>query len=493
MGLLEQLAAELQTYRGGPAHKNGRRPSLKHDLDAGFTVSDNYMHGSTGIFGQPGIERDVFATRIHPQGLLSLLPSFGTVYENPIVAYLLGFTDDESGDEKSGVCDTPLGPGEMKSCLQGALFGRLERKTDVIEINKVGRTTNRGEFRDLRIVNDPLLDPGFSVPGVPREAAGVLNREVLAKFLALGIAHERLMGPLVYSGSPANNSAGGGYMEFHGLETLVGTGKIDVITNDTCPALDSFVHDMDYARVDTSANAYVEILTVAMRRLQHMARRMRMDPVDWRIVMREDLFLELVDIWPCAYATYRCTVDNVADSNIARVMVDGNEQRRMADAMRNGMYLLIDGRQIPVVVDDYIPEDTTTNNANVTEGCFASDIYILPMTVGGGLVSTYLEYYDYTAPNSVMQAVMDGRLGTFFWTDGGRFLWTFRQTGWCVEWWAKIEPRLRLLTPHLAARLQNVMYCPHTHLKEDTPSSDYFFDGGVTERSNAPYDSDDFP
>lgn len=466
---------------------------FKHDLGTPITVSTNLMHGPSGVFGHPGIERDVFATRVKPRGLLSILPARGTMVENPVVAYLTGFTDDDAGSEKSAVCDTPISAGEIKSCLQGAMFGRYERKTDVLELNAVGRQTNRGEFFDLRLVNDPILDQGLSVPGnVPRDAGAVLAREVLARWLTLGVSFERLLGPQVYTGSPVNNTVGGGYEEFHGLETLVGTGKIDVITSTACAALDSYIDNWNYARLDVNGALMVEKLTFMWRYINDIASRTGLDPAQFVLVMRRNLFHELSDIWPCAYGTYRCVTGNVDDVGIARVLVDGMAQRQMADDLRNGQYLLIDGVKVPVVVDDFIPEDTNTNNANVTSGCFSSDIYLLPLSVRGGILSLFWEYVDYQSAAGAMQAVVDGRLSEY-WTDGGRFLWTLRRTGWCVEWWAKTEPRLRLLTPHLAGRIRNVMYCPIRHYREDEPSSSYFADGGVTTRTNTEYDVNDFP
>lgn len=382
----------------------------------------------------------------------------------------------------------------MKSCLQGALFGRYERKTKPLELNKVGRRENRGEFLDLRLVNDPILTSGLSVPSsIPLEAQNVLNRQVLSMWMTLGVAFERLLGPQVYTGSPANNTVGGGYEEFHGLETLVGTGKIDVITGTACAALNSDLRNWAYKRVDSNASDLVATLTSMVRNVQDIASRTGLDPVEWAFVMRRNLFDVIADVWPCAYGTFRCASGGVQDAAITQLVIDGMAQRQMAEDMRNGHYIIIDGRKIPVIIDDFIPEDTNTTNASVASGCFASDIYYLPFTVRGGIQSLYLEYFDFNAGNGVMQAVAEGNLGSFFWSDGGRFLWTFRQTGWCVEWWAKIEPRLRLLTPHLAGRLQNVLYCPSLHFREDEPTSSYFADGGATTRSTGTYNADDFP
>lgn len=466
---------------------------VKHDLGA-ISITTNYMHGQGGIFGVPGLERDVFATRVKPHGLMQILPAKGTVYEQPLVAYLTGFTDDQNAAEKSAVCDTPLTAGQMKSCLQGALFGRIERKTEQFEVNKALRLMNRGEMIDLRLVNDPLLEGGLSVPSsIPREAAGVLNRQVLALWMNLGVALERKIGPLVYTGTPANNTVGGGYAEFHGLETLVGTGKIDVITGTACAALDSDLRNFGYKRIDSNASALVAVLTSQVRNIDDIASRTGLDPVEHAFVMKRNQFDAIADVWPCAYGTFRCASGGVTDPAITQLVIDGMAQRHMAEEIRNGRYLIIDGRKIPVIIDDFIPEDSQINNANLASGCFSADIYYLPLTVRGGIVSTFFEYYDFSATDGVMRAIQDGHLTNDYWTDAGRYLWTVQKTGWCVEWWAKIEPRLRLLTPHLAARLQNVAYCPSKHFRDDDPTSPYFADGGSTSRTNTVYNSADFP
>lgn len=477
--VLDALIDALQTR----ANSKGLDLGRKHDLADGFSLTTNFMHGVGGIFGVPGIERDVIATRVKPRGLLNVLPARGSVVEQPVFAYLTGFTDDENGAEKDGVCATPLEAGEIKSCYQGAQFGRFERKTEPLELNAVGRMVNRGEMFDLRLLNDELLaGDNLMVPGsIPNNASQILNSEVLARWMTVGVAMERLLGPKVYTGDPTNNSGGGGYKEFLGLETLVGTGKVDVFTGTACPSLDSDVRDFGNALVDADTMTIFRMLTDMFRNLRDIASRTGLDPVEWVIVMRSNLFNELADLWPCAYGTYRCGSDGVFDSSVVSVNIDGMSQRQLSDEIRNGRYLLLDGIRVPVVLDDFIPE------VEVAPGQFTSDIYVLPLTVRGGYVSTYFEYVDFQNAGGVMSQITQGRLGNEYWTDGGRFLWTYHRTGWCAEWWVKTEPRLILRTPHLAGRIQNVGYAPLTHFREDDPASAYFFNGGEVARDNSIY------
>lgn len=471
MGALAELVAEKM------------QAGQKHDLPSGFTLTTNLMHGPSGIFGTAGAERDVFGSRVKPRGLLSVLPARGTPDTHPITYYLTGFTD-ESGDEPSAPCTECVKAGNIKACRQGTTFGMICRETDELNVSDIGRRTNRGEMFDLRLVNDPLLnDSSLWVPtSVPKAVRDVLNREVLARMLTLGVAFENKLAPLVFTGNPANN-VGTGYAEYLGLESLVTTGHTDVLDQTSCPSLDSDIKDMNYTAVETDAATLFAYMTMVYRYVKHNAETMGFMPVQWAWVMKDSLFRKLADYWPCVYASFRC---NASDNDVTN-NVDGMRMKAMADEMYTGQFLQIDGVRVPVILDDAIPyEKNGDAGSELPSGTFASDIYLLPFTVRGGQQVLFMEYYDYAG--GVMQGARDGRLTpNEFWTDGGRFLWTVNRTRWCVNWAAKIEPRLRLLTPHLAGRLQNVQWTPLQAFREPFPTQGYFVDGGITYADNSPY------
>jgi len=226
---------------------------------------------------------------------------------------------------------------------------------------------------------------------------------------------------------------------------------------------------------ETADPDIVRVLTTMWRFVNHIASHTGLNPARWALSMRTSLFWELTDCWPCSYLTHRCDFGNAQ----AGVTINTPDNIRMRDEMRNGNYLVIDGVRIPVILDDNIVEETSDENGQIPINCFASDIYLVPMTVRGNTPVTYWQYYDYRA--GTMQAVVQGRLSTFFWTDAGMYLWTFDTQNWCVVHEAKIEPRLILRTPQIAGRLQNVVYCPLQHPRDPQPDDPYFVDGGVTE------------
>lgn len=442
------------------------------------------MGGPNGLWSTPGVERDIISTRVRPKGLAGALPARGTNTMHPFFAYLTGFSSP-TGTNPDGVCDDPMTAGPMYNCHQTAQFGRYSYQTRELELNSVGQINNRSEPLDLRIINDPLLAPGVNGNGIVAPnvgAAGALRREVLTRMIELGITFQDKMMHQLWQGNPVNNTGHGGYREFPGLDILIGTSKVDAFTGVSCPALASDVKNFNYARVtdQTASGDIVNVLTYMLRYLNSIAEDTGMAPTEFALVMRRELFYELTAVWPCSYLTYRC-----APRDGAVVSFDAGDQIAMRDSMRNEEYIMIDGTRIRVILDSAIDEENSGDTNRITNGSFASNIYFVPLSVRGGLSTLYWEYFDFT--NGPMEAVQDGNLGQWYWTDGGRYFWHVKPPiNWCVQWLAKIEPRLVLLTPHLAGKLLHVQYSPLQHTRDPFIDDPYFVGGGNTSMSTAP-------
>ncbi len=149
----------------------------------------------------------------------------------------------------------------------------------------------------------------------------------------------------------------------------------------------------------------------------------------------------------------------------------------MREAMRNGMYLLIDGEKVPVIIDTTMPE------ANIGNGNFQSDTFLLPLksaTLGGQLL--YIDHFNYRGPFG-MQAIIsqlgptdehrvspDGRFAIFF--LGG--------TSFCKQVMIRTAKRLVLRTPFLACRFEDESYAVYAHEREWQPGTSFYEDGGLT-------------
>lgn len=454
------------------------------DLPSG-TPQGPYMHGPGGLFATPGVERDVISTRTTAKGLAGRLPARGTVYMHPLYAYITGY-GAPTGTNPDGVCDDPMTAGALRNCYQTADFGRYSFQTREAEVNRLGQLNNRGELTDFRLVNPTL---GTTVNGItsPTSSRGAfnMNNEMRMRMEELGIAFEDKLVRQVYTGNPANNSSNGGYLEFPGLDILIGETKVDAKTGTPCPTLRSDIKPFNYANISTGGGQdIVHVMTYIMRMLRYKADRGNFGGVQWAVTMRNTLFMELTAVWPCAYMTYRCEEQSNSQTSL---VIDANDQLRMRDEMRQGMYLMVDGYRLPVIIDDGIVEENASDNGAISTTCFASDLYIVPLTIRGGMMaSTYWEYLDYQADNGAMQSLREGGWAdNFFWTDDGKYLWHRKPpTNWCVQHVAKIEPRLILLTPHLAGRVTNIQYCPLQHEPDPIRGDHYFEDAGVESRAS---------
>jgi hypothetical protein len=452
-----------------------------------------YVHGPGGLFGVRGLKRGVISTHTQITGSLGeMIPTGATGAArdsatnelNPLFPYITGFLRSDQ-QEKDGVCDDPPEAAGMKTCIMTAVFGRKEFKTRQIEVNHVGQQINRGEFMDLQLENSPLVNQmgglmqSFMGGSMGNANAILAGREMVLRMVEVGVAFQRWFCPQVFTGNPSNSAAGGGYKEFAGLDLLIGRNKVDALSGTACPSLYSDVKDFNYKQVDSSTDpTLIKTLTTMMHILNRKAIQQNLSPVDFRLVMRSELFYYLTEIWACNYQTYRCF--NFDGANIDPVGSFSVETTiRMKEDMRNGSYLLIDGRKYPVIQDDCIMEESTSDNEAIPVGCYSSDIYIVPFAARGGTLRTlYWEYYDYNA--GPMEAIRDIRGTNYFWTGAGVFLWGVKPpANWCIEAISKVEPRLILRTPQLAGRLQNVTYCPLQHTDDVLPSQPYWTDGGV--------------
>lgn len=421
------------------------------------------LHGSSGIF-TGGLEREVITAHVRPYGISSVLPAIPSISEDPRYATITGFTD-VVGDEPASAClDAPY--GYMKGCNLTARFGMLRRDTNTIEMDKVMLKLNRGDFTDL-ILKGRLLGLTNLVPGGLSEA-DVLDVITQAEMVTVGVNTERSLGVQLWQGTRGVGT------QFAGLDSQIATGQMDADTSVLCPALDSDVKNFGLAEIDSTI---VELVGSMEWYLFNNAETMGLNPVEWVFVMRPELWFELSALWPCAYNTNKCS--SAVGSN-SQVVLDGRENTRDRDAMRQGMYIDVNGRRYRVITDTGIYEHDSANDANLNPGEFASSIYMVPLTITGNFPVTYREYVDYrkAAPDIALLNNMQ----TFFWTDGGMFSWALEQVKWCYKLSLKTEQRVILRTPHLAGRIDDIMYIPTQHLRSPYPDNPYFADGGVSIR-----------
>lgn len=481
----EELASRLVTALDRKSankaqHYGDFSSGYKHDV-AGNPISVGYSHGPGGNFSYPGVEPDVFHTVVGNRGLLGQLPAMPSLYTNPLYSVITGVSAD-SGSEKSQVCDDAPVAGLIQTCMVTSVFGRYERQTAQIELNRLGQQNDRADPMDLTLVGSPLAESSVFTSGPGgglAPGADLLRNETRRKFWELSTSLHRLMSLQLWTGNPVNSAAGGGYKELTGLDLLINSGYVDAISHAACASVNADVKNFNYLKVQDNGTALVNALSYLYHTRKDLAERTGVMPVRWVFAMRPEVFWEVSAVWPCAYLTYRCNMVGVTGANL---MVTGDEQVRMRDDMRNGKYLMLDGDRIEVVLDDGIPMRTNTTSARVTSGCASSSIYLVPMSVIGGRAVTYLEYFQYNN-----QAIEDALGNMILGRIEGPWITVPKQRNWCVQWQTKVEPRVVLRTPWLAGRLDNVQVCPLQFPNEPFPSDPYYVGGGATSRPGPSY------
>lgn len=449
------------------------------------TPTTIWGHGAGGLFSHPAMERPVFSAMQLPRmGLQTILPAFPSNITDPLYGIFTGVTAT-TGSEPTGVCDDPPVAGLSKLCKHTFVFGRQSRMTRVFDIDRAGLRESRGEHMDFQFMGDPF-QTGTSpqgVPGAGQTVDGILNNEARKAVWELAVAWARDFATDVYVGNPANNTAGGGRKYFHGLDRLINTGYRDAESGVACPAADSIVQSFANVEVLTNGQLVVQTITDIWRRIRFISNGAGLDPATWAISMTWGMFYALSDIWPCAYMTYRCANAGTFTAAInqqtdSALLIKMRDEMRGDVYKRTGQYLLIDGEKVPVIIDDAVTE-------TVLEGAsFSSTIYFVPLTVLGGQRVTYFEYVNYDMAGGAMDfARALAPDGSFYTSDSGRFLWHRKPpNNFCVQMLAKTEPRLLLLTPHIAARLTNVKYTPLNQVRSPFTDNSYFVDGGGTSR-----------
>ena len=113
---------------------------------------------------------------------------------------------------------------------------------------------------------------------------------------------QRKLAPQIWTGDPNNNTSGGGYAEFIGLDIMVNEGnKVHAINGTPCPAMDSFLDNFDYELVNGGGRNIVEHIDAMLYYLERIDEDMGFGGVDWALVMRPEAFDEIAKVVPVRY------------------------------------------------------------------------------------------------------------------------------------------------------------------------------------------------
>lgn len=434
--------------------------------DAG-TTAGTPLHGPGGLLATPGLNKQIINAMIMPRGLSGRLPVRPSTDTNEIFGILTGLLAS-TGTEPTAACsDWPI-VGNFKICKQQHPFGQQGRMSQVLNIKYAGQVTNRGEFTDNVLLGAPAM--GDNVTPGPVNWASALQTEYEAKLAALYAGYFRDYARYIYTGNPQTTAGSQGFMQYRGLDMLIATGKRDAITGVLCPAADSVVVSLNGTNVTTSGAVVYNLLANIVNNFERLAEQLSLE-VKWALVMRHGAFEQITAIWPCVYATAGC---GTALGVVRTASLE--EQTLLRDKLRNGKYLLIEGRQYEVIIDDSIIE---TPAAGGVVGTYESDIYFVPLTANGQPV-LFWEFFSFNEQAIAAASAMAPQ-GYFSTMQNGRFLFVrLSPTHTCVQVEILERPRLILLMPFLAARITDLRYTYSIHERDTFPDEPYFTNGGST-------------
>lgn len=446
---------------------------------SGSLATASALHGANygnpsqfGAFSAPGVRPDRFSTFARPRSMLSLLRPQKSDFINEIVEIVTGQTASTTVNATGWCADGALA-GVLKTCQQTYAMGNFKMRSRIIPLQEVGQLKNRADIPGMILNNPPQENP--LMPEMFYRLTDDRSQLQYAFFL-LGNAIGRSMEVELWRGvAGTDTSISGWWRDFNGLDSLIKTGYVDVLTGIACPAADSTVRSWN---ADIGATVGGSNIVQAFSDIYYgkndLAEMVGMSGVTWAWVMRKEQFRALAEVWSCQYSTYRCQSTNAGQP----IMITGEETNRLRLEMQNGQYLLIDGIQVPVVFSDGILLERLGSG---TPNVMRADAYLLPISWNGRDLIR-LEYHDMGNQYAAEMANMVYPSAQFI--NNGLYMLTKNERDGCVEFTVSSKMRLFLETPFLSARIDDISFSYNAPTRVADPATTFLHvNGGVTHRS----------
>lgn len=499
---------DMQREKEDETRKNGNPQGDKpqgfqqgQKNDAGAPVSP-YNHGDGGIFYMPYSNSALVSTIIMPRGgvldrlpVLSLDPYddlntgslFGGrnyVFDTVMTGLTQGNIESFANQPTEECAEGPTG-GLLKLCTYVNTAGHYKGSIRNVNLFRAGQSQNRLDELSHRILNNvPQLRDFFGSPDNMPEADALIMNEMSRRLFELLASFRRFFSQQIWTGNPANNN--GEARQIMGLDLHINTGThVDAFSGAACAAADPIVENFNYNLVDSTDYDIVSYLETMDYANQVNAERMGLSPITGFLVMREALFRELTGVMPVKqYQEVLAALDAQGNANNSRIMIDATSAQSDRDRFRTNMVIPLNGRLVPVVLDDGIEEENSTTHAGLAKGEFASDIYYVVETVMGGLPATFFQYFNHD--NMQAQGILEQIAPNAFTfvSDGGAFRWHINYLNGCVGLNFQFAPWLKSKFPMLNWRLTNIKYRPMLRPRAAYPADPYFVNGGNVATSN---------
>lgn len=441
-------------------------------------------HYEGGLFGGLCLDNGLIsAIPRQPRDLWSILPR-GQGIITPVTEYGI-VTGIGANTEVPAVndCDPPRWTnGDAHMCTLRMDMGKMSFRTKIFDIKQKFVVEACG-------VRPPVLMRGTGtntdahwVPnlGAAANTTGAnLSDPAVKALIELYTGMFRLWAPLAWNGTGAVIDAS--FTEPVGLANQIRDGIIDVF-GDPCPQADSLVRDFGGVDICTDPVAGYSQIVYMYRSLNARAESYGLAPLVLVPFMRRALFHQLTDLWPCINATAKCARPPLFSADTSPIRTFRDTAQEALD-MRAGQYLWIDGEQVPVILDETIPETAPVGGGTL----WTSDIYFVPLVLGDGRAGVFVDWYNWNSPLGLGSAgfqELAARWVPHSVLDQGRFLVTRRLIGdGCVSSSIYSCPRILLIATMLAGRIDDVGYeYTYERVQWDDTQPDFLPIGGRASR-----------
>jgi hypothetical protein len=450
---------------------------------ASTTLTPQSLHGpfqdnaaQLGLFAGVGIRPDRFSAMPRIDSMIQAIVSMGGLsasqFTNERLDIVTGQTAGGSTNAAS-FCGNPPVVGNLKIMRRDFTWGSYYVKTNLNAIALLGQFNTRadvpGQIINMGAAGNPLIpDVMFQLP--------TSQSQLRLELFKIGVDLERTLEVVAQRGTAgSDNSRTGWFAEFAGLESQVTTGITDAATGLAAAAADSTVvaynADITGTNADGSGRNFYETLrdTVVGREID--ARRVGMSGTTFAIVGRAELLHRLVEVVALQTSIFSGIGAGAGDP----VTRDGEAIERRRLEMLNGGYVILDGRQYPLIPSEGQDLEGIANNT------YRNDLFVVPMSWAGRPL-TRMEYFPMNNASSAefAQAFGSTDISTL---NNGMFLVGKRDTGLCVEYHFQMRMRLILEVPFLAARIDNIEYSYFLNTRTSRPGESLYVDGGTSYRS----------
>lgn len=493
MSYMRRIKREMAEEEARKSSQGGQMQGQKNDAGAPATP---YNHGDGGIFYMPYSNSQLVSTLIMPRGgILDRIPvlavdpyddlNSGSLFGGRNYVFdtvMTGLTEgdiESFSNQPTGECaEGPTG-GLLKLCTYVNTMGHYKGAIRNVNLFRAGQAQNRLDEEAHRLLNSvPALRDFFGVPDSMPDSDAIIMNEMSRRLFELLASFRRFFSQQIWTGNPANNT--GEARQIMGLDLHINTGThVDAFSGAACAAADPIIENFNYNMVDSSAYDIVEYLEIMDYNNQVNAERMGLSPFTGYLVMREALFRELTGVMPVKqYQEVLAALANQGQNDNSRIMIDATAAQADRDRFRNQFVLPLNGRLVPVVIDDGIEEENSTTTAGLAAGEFASDIYFVVETVLGGMPATFFQYFNHD--NQQAQGILEQIAPNAFTfvSDGGAWRWHLNYLNGCVGMNFDFAPWLKAKFPMLNWRLTNVKYAPIRRSRSAYPADPYFVNGG---------------